>query len=58
MKKDNPSDENKVPGKPEDNPGFIQDFIEIKKLQNKILQELIDKLKQTENSKNPQTNQK
>ena len=34
---------------PVDNHDFIQEFIERKKLQNKVLQELIDKLKQTEN---------
>ena len=35
--------------KPDENPDFIQEFIERQKLQNRVLQEIIDKIKQTEN---------
>lgn len=38
-------------------PDFIQEFIERKKLQNKILQELIDKLYHTDHSDKSEPNQ-
>ena len=35
---------------PDDKLDFIQEFIDRKKLQNRVLQELIDKLNQAENN--------
>ena len=42
---------------PDQNPDFIQEFIERKKLQNKILQELIDKLYHSEPGDKSEPNQ-
>ena len=43
----------------EENPDFIQEFIERKKLQNRVLQELIDKITHSEHTDKTQpTNKK
>jgi hypothetical protein len=42
----------------EDKLDFIQEFIERKKLQNRILQEILDKIKQAEQNNISQTTRK
>ena len=43
---------------PEDNPDFIQEFIERKKLQNKVLQKLIDQINQNGHTEDLNLNNK
>jgi hypothetical protein len=40
-----------------ENPDFIQEFIERKKLQNKVLQEIIDNITKSENKDKTNNNQ-
>lgn len=57
MENDIPGNLDGQAGQSDQNPDFIQEFIERKKLQNKILQELIDKLYHADPNDKSESNQ-